>query len=438
VIGTRSLGLLAGLALLMACERELILEGERLDLRALTTTAQAPGATAQNRSAPISLPAQVNHGEWTHRNGGVTHNITHPSLGRQLTRVWSSAIGQGESRRHRITADPVVAGGRIFTLDSRATVTATGADGSTLWQRDLTPSYARSDNASGGGLAFGGGRLFVSSAFGVLVALDPATGQEIWRQRFDAPISGAPAVSGDRVYVVSHDGSGWAMDAADGRQRWRLANVPTPSSMIGGPAPAVTDRLVLFPFPSGDLVAALRGDGIESWQRRIAGTRPGQAYAGVTDITGDPVVVGNTVYVGNQSGRVMSLDLTTGQQNWTAGEAPYGPVWPVAGSLFLLSDRGELVRLDSATGARIWGVELPYYTRDRERSRAEIVAHYGPVLAGGRLIVASNDGLIRGFDPVSGDLVEQVQIPRGATTNPVVVGNTLYLVSTDGRLNAYR
>uniref|UniRef100_A0AAN0M6J3 Uncharacterized protein n=1 Tax=Yoonia rhodophyticola TaxID=3137370 RepID=A0AAN0M6J3_9RHOB len=33
-----------------------------------------------------------------------------------------TAIGEGDSRRARITADPVVAGGVIYTLDARATV----------------------------------------------------------------------------------------------------------------------------------------------------------------------------------------------------------------------------------------------------------------------------------------------------------------------------
>jgi outer membrane protein assembly factor BamB len=436
VARTRSLILLAGFALLTACEREQILEGERLGLRALTEG--EPAAVVLARSVPITLPAPVTNSEWTHRNGGVTHAITHPALGSRLTRAWSSDIGQGEGRRHRITAEPVVAGGRIFTLDSQATVTATATEGGRLWQRDLTPGFARRGNASGGGLAHGAGRLFVTTAFGTLVALDPATGEEIWTQRFDAPVTGAPAVVDDRVYVVSGEGVAWAVDVEDGRLRWRITGVPSPSAMVGGPAPAVTGRMVLFPFPSGDLVASLRDSGVEAWRRRIAGRREGQAYAMVSDITGDPVVVGNTVYVGNQSGRTMALDLDSGAVRWDAREGSYGPVWPVAGAVFLLNDRGELVRLDAATGERVWGVELPYYTRDRERRRAEIYAHYGPVLAGGRLIVASNDGVIRGFDPASGELVEQVEIPRGATTSPVVAGGTLYLVSADGRLHAYR
>jgi len=67
-----------------------------------------------------------------------------------------------------------------------------------------------------------------------------------------------------------------------------------------------------------------------------------------------------------------------------------------------------------------------------------VFAHYGPVLAGGRLWVASNDGLIRSFNPTTGAATGSLEINGGATTNPVVVGQTMYVVSAKGQLHAFR
>lgn len=432
---TRGIAALASVVLLASCSEDLVLEGERLDLRAPFGEA-AP--VAENRVVPISLSATVNHADWTHRRGTNTHVIAHPALGTNLQRVWSARIGAGDDNRHRITADPVAAGGRIFTLDSRATVAATTTAGGTAWSVDLTPSFARRDNASGGGLALGAGKLFVATAFGELVALDPGTGRELWRQRFDAPLPGAPTVAGNTVFVVAADSSAWAIDTENGRVRWQLAGTPSALGMTGGAGPAVTDRLVILPYPSGEIVGATRDTGTRTWVGRVAGSRPGQAYASIRDITGDPVVLGGTVYAATPSGRLAAFDAATGEARWSAREGALSPVWPAGGSLFLMSDLGELVRLDARDGSRIWGVQLPHHTRDRERRRAEIYAHYGPVLAGGRLIVASNDGVLRSFDPASGSLISEVEIPRGATTNPIVVNGTLYVVATDGQLHAFR
>jgi outer membrane protein assembly factor BamB len=420
-----------------ACDREFILEGERFPLRA--PFAENAGDAPASRAAPISLPPMQTNTAWTTRLGTPNTRIAHPALGATLAQVWSADIGQGDGRRHRITAEPVAANGLIYTLDSRAQVTATNTSGSTVWTRDLTPAATRSgDGASGGGLALANGRLYVSSAFGSLNVLDATTGELVWTKAFDAPVTAPPTIAGDRVFVVAADSTAWALDTRDGKTDWVLPGTPTVSSMVGGAAPAVAGNLVLFPTPAGELIAARRDTGMIEWRTNIAGTRLGVAYAAVKDITGDPVIAGDRVFIGNQSGRVMALDLNDGSRVWTAEEAAYGPVWPVGGSVFLMSDRNRLVRLDAATGEFIWAQPLPLYTRERERRRAEIFAHFGPVLAGGQLIVASSDGMFRKFDPANGALRGQTELPDGAASGPIVAGGTLYVVSRDGNLLAYR
>ncbi len=437
---------LALLAVLASCsQREVILEGTRIDVRdSLSTSAEdATGEDGAAQEAPaasraISLPAQVVQADWPQKGGSVTHKVTHPALGTTLTRVWSTSIGAGDSRKHRVTADPVVAGGRVYTLDSRSTVKAHTTDGKTLWSRDLTPPNERSDDATGGGLAIDDGQLYATTGFGALVALDPATGEVRWTQETDAAVTGAPAVKDGIAYVVSRDNRAWAIRAEDGRVLWQLPGTPSPSGLVGGAAPAVSDRVAVFPFGSSEVVATLRKSGVRVWGASVAGQRRGRVYARITDITGDPVIDGDVIYVGNQSGRVVAMSAAGGTRLWTAEEGAYSMVWPVGGSVFLVSDQGELVRLDAETGERIWGVNLPYFVNEKTRRHKAVFAHYGPVLAGGRLIVASDDGLIRSFDPVDGRLISTVDLPGGATSNPVVAGRTLYIVTANGQLHAFR
>lgn len=443
---------LAALVLLGGCaNREVILDGERLDLRTPVSElidgeaapedagAGAAADTAVEGAKPIALPAQVNHASWTHRYGNARHRVTHPKLSTSLSLAWSANIGEGNSRKQRITADPVVADGRIFTLDAQATVTATNTAGATIWSRDLTPISERGGDASGGGLAIGeDGTVYVTTGYGDLTALDTATGREKWAQRLDAPATGAPTVANGIVYVVGSDSVAWAIDAGNGRVKWQLPGLPSPSDLVGGPAPVVTDTLVVFPFSTGDLLAAFREGGINRWDASVTGERKGRTYTLIKDLTSDPVVDGNVLYAGNQSGRVAALDVNTGERIWTATEGAYSPVWPTADAVFLVSDQAELVRLDAATGDRVWGVDLPYYDKEKDRRRKAVFAHYGPILAGGRLIVGSDDGVLRSYDPASGALVSTVSIPGGAASNPAVVGGTLYVVSGKGQLHAFR
>ncbi|WP_363322228.1 PQQ-binding-like beta-propeller repeat protein [uncultured Aliiroseovarius sp.] len=444
-----SAALLTSMSILAACSTpEYILPGEREELRspnpqtlgadaAAAATAARSDAAQQDGPRAIRLPAAVNHANWTHLGGSPSHQVQHAALSANPQLIWSASIGQGNDRKHRITAEPVVADGRIFTLDSRAQVVATSTTGASLWARDLTPASDRSDDASGGGLAFANGTLFVSSGFGIVSALDAATGNVKWQQRMDAPGSGAPAAVGGLVYVVSRDNTAWAMDAATGKVKWRLTGTPSTDGVVGVSSPAVTDRVVLLPFASGEIVAALKKGGTRTWSSLIAGERVGRAYTQVTDITGEPVVKNGVIYSGNSAGRTVALNLS-GERLWTAKEGAVSPVWVTGGSVFLVSDENELVRLDASTGERIWGTRLPYFTKEKIRKIKRIHANLGPILAGGKLWVASSDGIMRGFNPEDGSLISQVALPGGAATRPVVVNGVAYVVARDGKLLALR
>ncbi|WP_370286145.1 outer membrane protein assembly factor BamB family protein [Pseudooceanicola nanhaiensis] len=432
-------GLVGSLILLAGCgENEVLLPGKREDPRAVLQTEGPDEAQAPNRAVPIRLPAPSVNAAWLQGPGTPATRNTHPALSAAPQLIWSAPIGAGDGRRQRITADPVVSGGRIYAMDSESQVTATSTGGQTLWSRSLVPARDGATDAVGGGLALGGGKLFATSGFGELTAMDAATGAILWQQKLDSVGNGAPTYMNGVVYLVGGDGTGWAVDAGNGRIRWQLASAPTINALVGGSAPAVTDTFVIFPYASGEITAAFREGGLRRWDNVVAGRRPGVARANVNAVSGDPVVVGDTVYAGTLSGRLAAIGLGNGEPAWTAGEGPLSPVTVIGGSVFLISDRNELVRLDAATGERIWGTELPFFTRARPRKQAEIFGHYGPVVAGGRVIVASNDGQLRFFDPTNGALVRSIEIPGGATSDPVVAGGTLYVVSADGKLLAYR
>lgn len=432
---------LTGALVLAACSREEpILPGKREAIRdVLVDPAEEPvGDVAQNRNRPLSLPSAQSNAQWLQSIASPATRTAHPALSAAPSLAWSVSIGDGDGRKNRITADPVVGDGRIYTLDAQARVSAVSTNGQVVWTTDLLPPNDSGTDASGGGLAYADGTLYVSSGFGLFTALNGATGSIVWQQNLRATGSGSPSVSGDLVYLVAGDDVGWAIDRASGRVQWQLSASPDINNVIGGPAPVVTEKYVVFAFGSGELQGAFRKGGLRLWDAQVAGQRSGYSAGRIGDITGDPVVVGQTMYVGSHAGRTVALNVANGKRIWTARDGALNPIWPAGDSIFLVSDRNELMRLNAEDGTKIWGEELPFFTKDRPRRQAEIFAHHGPIIAGGNLIVASSDAQLRLYDPASGALRRSVDMPGGATTNPVVAGNTLYIVTTKGQLAAFR
>ncbi len=421
-----------GAALILAgCEREVILPGEREDLRGTE-----PELVNQSRS--IRMAGQTANKSWTHGIGTPSYRTSHPALRSAPVLVWSANIGEGNTRRQRITAEPIIANGLIYTLDATARVTATATNGGTVWSTDLTPPRDTDKEATGGGIAYSNGRVYVSSGFGKLATLDAKTGNIHWQQQLDATGSGQPTVMDGLIYLVAGDDTGWAIKTDDGRIAWRINGTPSLANVLGAPAPAVSGKYAVFAYGSGDVEAVFRRGGLRRWGASVAGERVGRTVSQVSDITGAPVIVGNTVYAGNHSGRTVAFDLETGDRKWTALEGALGNIWPAGDSLFVVTDRLQLARISAADGQVIWAVDLPGYVKDKPRRRGPVYAHYGPVVAGGRVVVASSDGVLRFFKPEDGSLVHQAQIPDGAASSPTVAGQTLYVVSKAGQLHAFR
>ncbi|MEH6645382.1 PQQ-like beta-propeller repeat protein [Sulfitobacter sp.] len=437
------LAFLGAATFLTACtEPDVILPGEREDIRSVlqdqSASLDSAPAFEGNQTRAIGLPAARVNAEWSQTAGSPAARVTHPALGSSLTLAWSANIGTGDSRKYRITADPVVAGGRVFTLDAHSVVTAISTLGATLWQADLRPSRDQEGDATGGGLVVSGDTVYVSVGVGVLAALDVSNGAVRWTQQLDASGSGTPSVAGDLVYVTAGDNAGWAVNRSDGTVAWQIGASEDTNNILGAPAPAITEDLAIFAFGSGEVQAVFRRGGLNRWDASVLGKRPGRALSNISDVTAGPVISGDRVYLGNQSGRIVALDTASGARIWSAAEGATGPVWPIAGSIFAVSDLNELLRLDASDGSRIWGTPLPNFTKTKPKRQGTIFTHHGPIVAGGRVIVASGDGILRSFDPVNGALVASAEIPGGATTAPVVASRTLYVVSANGQLLAYR
>jgi len=93
-----------------------------------------------------------------------------------------------------------------------------------------------------------GGLLLVAGGDTVMVALDAATGETVWRACDRLPFTGDISVSGDDVYAVSAgaQGSAWlhSIDAWSGEQRW---NVEIEERPIVGQTPLHCKSHVLIP-----------------------------------------------------------------------------------------------------------------------------------------------------------------------------------------------
>jgi outer membrane protein assembly factor BamB len=240
----------------------------------------------------IILPAPFVNDSWPQSGGFANYAMQHLAVSDSPQIIWTADVGAGSTSSRILTTPPVVADGKVFAKDAQSTVSAFEADtGKLIWRVTLKPEKARDTDEFGGGLAYYGGRLFVTTGFADVFSLDPADGKEIWVSAVSAPVRGAPLVFGDRVFAISIDNKLQALAAVDGSDLWQYTALPEVAGYVGGNSPSGSGDYIVAPFTSGELVGLRLDNGRPVWNDSLIGPRgESRAFGNLADIRGRPVI----------------------------------------------------------------------------------------------------------------------------------------------------
>ena len=165
-----------------------------------------------------------------------------------IQREWSESLS-GKSDHLRLALRPEVADGVVYAGGHKGEVVALNAEtGRRLWRVNTKLALSAGPGVGDGVVVFG-------SSDGNVVALDAATGAERWRHAMSSEVLAKPLVTDGSVVVRTVDGRLQALSLADAAQRWVIQEAVPPLSLRGtAPALRVGDA-VLAGFDNGKVVA---------------------------------------------------------------------------------------------------------------------------------------------------------------------------------------
>lgn len=400
----------------------------------LQTTEIEPDAQIANLE--VRLPPPLRNPEWPQDGGYPDHAMHHLAVALVPEKVWEAEVGDGADSDVRLTAQPVVYGGRAYTMDAVSKISAFDMKtGKRLWRIDLLED-SEEEGAFGGGLAYFDGRIFVATGFAQVIALDADDGAEIWRTSLPGPMRAAPTVAGGRVFAVSIDNQLHALSAADGKKLWSHAGITEAAGLLGGASPAVAGDVVVVPYSSGELIALRVENGRAVWVDSLAAIRRADALSSLADIRGKPVIDRGRVFAISHSGRMVSIDLRTGGRAWDRNVGGVNTPWVAGEFIYVLSNESQLICLTRSAGRVRWVTQLPRYVD--EDSTANPITWTGPVLASDRLIVSGSNGEVVSVSPYDGKVLGLIELDSGVTVAPVVADETLLFLTDYATLVAMR
>ena len=248
--------------------------------------------------------------------------------------LWRTTFGPQRPGRHRRGSgscpSPVTDGQRFFVYFKSGTLAALDFDGRVLWKLNLQERYAK-DSLNwdlGTSPVLADGKLVVAvmhETNSYVVALNPATGEQVWKVDRNFPCGEECGQSYATPLVTRQEGRTelvlWGADrltghdAATGNLLWQCGgfNPDNKKNWRNIASPALSEGVAVVPYGreqflagvkiggSGDITAAAR-----LWEKRGVGTD-----------SASPVAIDGKAYLVNFKGRVSCLDLPTGRELWS-------------------------------------------------------------------------------------------------------------------------
>ncbi len=331
------------------------LPGKRIAILTNEQTVQ-PDATIANLR--VRLPQPYVNDTWSQPGGNATHALYHLALNEDVSVDWTASVGDGSSDDSQILAQPLVVGNVVYTMDSRSIVTAFDAgSGSRKWRVDLEIEE-EDDGFFGGGIAYDTGRIFVSTGFARVFALDASSGETLWVQTVPTPMRSAPTVSDGRVFVITVDNQLHTLSAENGQRLWTHTGIQELAALLGSASPAVIGSTVIAPYSSGELFALLAENGRVLWSDLLAAIARVDPIADMGGIRGLPVIDRGLVLAASNAGRMIAIDLRRGERAWDIEIGGRQMPWVTGDFIYMVTGDAQLVCLTRVNGRVRWVAPL--------------------------------------------------------------------------------
>ncbi|WP_339487496.1 outer membrane protein assembly factor BamB [Pseudomonas sp. EL_65y_Pfl2_R95] len=338
----------------------------------------------------------------------------------ELDEQWDRSIGDGQGETFNML-QPAIEGEKIIAADVTGVVIAMDRmTGDVIWKDDLELPVS-------GAVGAGYGLVLLGTEKGEIIALDSTNGEEKWRARVNSEVLAAPATNGDIVLVQTQDDRLVAFDADTGNQRWSFDNTPAVLTLRGTSAPLLTNKLAVAALSSGKVIALDAQRGIPVWEQRVAVPQGRSELDRVVDIDGGLLLSGGKLYVVSYQGRVASLDLESGRVLWQREASSSVGVAQGFGTVYVCLANGTVEGIDERSSSALWSNDA---LARRQLSAPEVFSSY--------IAFGDFEGYLHLISQVDGRFVGREHVDSdGLRARPLVDGDWLYAFGNSGKLVAY-
>ncbi len=340
-----------------------------------------------------------------------------------IHREWSQSMGGGKANNLRLALRPEIADGVLYAGAYDGEVIAVNAEnGRRLWRANTKLPLSA-------GPGVGDGMVIFGSSNGDIVALDAATGAERWRHLVSSEVLARPLVVDGSVIVRTVDGRLQSLSLTDASQHWVVQEAVPALSLRGTAPPVRAGSAVLAGFDNGKVLAVDIKTGETLWDTTVSPPQGRTELDRLVDLDSLIRVAGDDVFVAGFQGRAAMLARESGQIWWAKEISSYRGFGMDDDNLYITNAAGGVVAFRRRDGGAVW----------EQLTALRLRGLTAPEMDGNALVVGDFEGYLHWLDKGTGAIIARVKTGGDRITNaPVASGGRIYVQTDTGKILAFR
>ncbi len=342
--------------------------------------------------------------------------------------MWEANAGSG-TKGNSLEMSPAVDTKAVYTADVKGRIMSFDREtGKKLWETDLDDKNSYNQILSGPSV--GEDVLAVTNQDAQVIVFDSSTGEKLWQKTVSNEVLAPPTIAEGKVFVKTVDGNLSAFDARTGSHVWTYTHGATPLIMRAGSSAQALFGVVIAGFADGKLVGLRADTGQILWEKPMATPEGASDVERMADIDADPIVNDGVVYVAAYQQNVSAMSLQTGEIIWKKENiSAFNNMAINSNALFVIDSNSDIWAIDKSSGAILWE------QKDFHNRRLTAPA----IIDGKALVFGDYQGYVSWISLDDGHAVARMRPSSDAiSVEPVVDGNQVYVLTSDGSLAAYQ
>ena len=308
--------------------------------------------------------------------------------------VWRRSLGKGSGAKN-IRLRPAVSGENVYMADYNGQLWGLELEsGDKIWSQKF-------DQPITSGVVVAGNDLYIATQDGLLHSISKESGETQWSQPLSSESIAPVAVDNTQVYIRTIDGHLTAFERTSGKQNWTYEAALPVLTVHGTGSPVLLQSIVVTGFANGKLVALDKELGIPRWNKRLAIPQGRSELERLVDLDGTPLVDDGIVYATAYHGKLSAIGFD-GKTQWETELSSYfGPALGL-GNLYITRDDDHVQAYDQVNGASVW-------------SQSALQGRFlnQPLKHDNYIVVADFEGYVHVLAQVDGEMVGRLSVrPR--------------------------